>query len=108
MKRDIFGLRAPGLLVDEVQPPNPDPLSAVRYSRVYWVDHLLEAHGQNSDPGKELPNNEEIFTFLKVHFAHWLETLSLFRKVPDGILSIRRLLYAVQVRRKTARLHSAH
>ncbi|KAK4458976.1 hypothetical protein QBC42DRAFT_299809 [Cladorrhinum samala] len=96
LKMNIYGLRDPGQLADEVQPPDPDPLGAVRYSCVYWIDHLLEAHGKNPDPGKELPDNEDILTFLKEHFTHWLETLSLLRKVSDGILSIRRLLYAVQ------------
>ncbi|KAK4675996.1 hypothetical protein QC764_0083910 [Podospora pseudoanserina] len=106
LKKDIYGLRNPGLLVHEVQPPNPDPLSAVRYSCVYWVDHLLEAHGQDSNQGKELPDNEEIHTFLKTHFTHWLESLSLLRKLPDGIVSCRRLLHAIQVRRTRGQLYS--
>lgn len=107
LKRDIYGLRNPGFLVDEVQPPNPNPLSAVRYSCVYWVDHLLEALRQNPKQGKELPDDEEIYAFLKTHFLHWLESLSLLRKLPEGIVSFRRLLHAVQVRCTTARLYSA-
>ena len=41
-RRDIYGLRSPGFSIDRVKQPEPDPLAAVRYSCVYWVDHLCE------------------------------------------------------------------
>ncbi|KAH8745713.1 NACHT domain-containing protein [Hyaloscypha sp. PMI_1271] len=44
VQRDIYGLRAPGISIDQVTPPEPDPLVAVRYSCLYWVDHLLDCH----------------------------------------------------------------
>lgn len=108
LKRDIYELRNPGLRVDEVQPPSPDPLSAVRYSCVYWVDHLREAYTQDPDRRKELPDNEEIHAFLEAHFTHWFESLGLLGKVSDGIVSIKRLLHVLQVRRTQARSHSAY
>ena len=46
---------------------------------------------------KELSDDGAIFTFLREHFLHWLESLSLIRKFPDGVLSIRKLLHKVQV-----------
>ena len=40
--RDIYGLHSPGCSIDQAKQPEPDPLAAVRYSCVYWVDHLCE------------------------------------------------------------------
>ncbi|KAF2185931.1 hypothetical protein K469DRAFT_501112, partial [Zopfia rhizophila CBS 207.26] len=44
LRRDIFGLGAPGFPIDQVKQPTPDPLSSARYSCVYWVDHLLQCN----------------------------------------------------------------
>jgi len=97
LKKDIYGLRHRGFLAVEVQPPEPNPLGAVGYSCVYWVDHLLDA--QNPDHHNKLSGKEEteIYGFLKTDFTHWLESLSLLGELPDGVASIRRLLYTIQV-----------
>lgn len=42
LKRDMYGLKDPGYLRNRASPPKPDPLAPVRYSCVYWADHLLE------------------------------------------------------------------
>ena len=42
LRRDIYGLRAPGISIDQVKQPDLDPFIAIRYSCVYWVDHLVE------------------------------------------------------------------
>ena len=41
--RDMYGLGAPGFPIDSVRVPDPDPLATVRYSCVYWVDHLCHS-----------------------------------------------------------------
>jgi hypothetical protein len=91
LRRDIYELRAPGFPIDQVRPPDRDPLAAVHYSCVYWIDHLCDVKGQSSDYRDELADNGRISTFFKNHFLHWLESLSLLRKVSDGTWSIRRL-----------------
>lgn len=40
LKRDMYNLIAPGVLISEVQVPVPDPLAKNRYSCLHWVDHL--------------------------------------------------------------------
>ncbi|CAG8901239.1 unnamed protein product [Penicillium egyptiacum] len=42
LERDMYKLKDPGFHRSLVSPPEPDPLAAVRYSCVYWADHLLE------------------------------------------------------------------
>ncbi len=39
LRRDLYKLGAAGSLIQQVQPPSPDPLAAARYSCIYWVDH---------------------------------------------------------------------
>jgi hypothetical protein len=41
LRRDIYNLRTPGIYINQVKQPSPDLLAVVRYSCLYWVDHLL-------------------------------------------------------------------
>ena len=42
LKRDIYGLKALGTSIKDVTTPTPDPLAALRYSCVHWIDHLCD------------------------------------------------------------------
>ncbi|KAK2877296.1 hypothetical protein FQN49_001247 [Arthroderma sp. PD_2] len=101
LRRDIYGLGNFGLSIDEVKKPDPDPLAAVRYSCVYWVDHLQASHhGRNTNSGLE--DGGSVDTFLRQNYLHWLEALSLLESVADGLLAISKLEALVQGR--TSRL----
>jgi len=99
LKMDIYGLRDYGLELKDIRPPRPDPLASIRYSCVFWLDHLCDAIKVDPGKGKELCDLG--FEFLKEHFLHWLESLSLFRKLSDGVFSIRRLMAVAQVLHNT-------
>ncbi|KAN0066955.1 vegetative incompatibility protein HET-E-1 [Elaphomyces granulatus] len=90
LRRDIYNLQDPGGIMKDV--PNPDPLSSIRYSCVFWVDHLCKADDKSLDRRKEPSDDVAIFAFLKEHFLHWLESLSLICSLSDGVLSIKNLL----------------
>jgi hypothetical protein len=79
-----------GLKPEDLKPPQPDPLAPIRYSCTFWADHLLSASGLESSRGP-------VLEFLKAHFLHWLEALSLIGRLSDGVLSVRRLLNTAQV-----------
>ncbi|KAH6714438.1 WD40-repeat-containing domain protein [Leptodontidium sp. MPI-SDFR-AT-0119] len=89
LRRDIYGLRTPGILIDQIQQPDPDPLAAVRYSCLYWVDHLLEC--QREDTIKDLKDSGLVNEFLSKYFLYWLEALSLLKSVSEGVVMIRKL-----------------
>ncbi|KAL7917630.1 hypothetical protein ACQKWADRAFT_306300 [Trichoderma austrokoningii] len=95
LRRDIYGLGAPGFPIDQVKRPEPDPLAAARYSCVYWVKHLVDSielvrqHGDLHDDGK-------VDTFFKTKFLYWLESLSLLDSLPDGASSISQLQHLFQ------------
>jgi hypothetical protein len=84
LKRDICGLQMPGALASEVE---GNTLSRclpihVQYACRYWVDHLqLGEIGLCDDNGP-------VHKFLRQHFLHWLEALSLMGKMSDGVLMI--------------------
>jgi hypothetical protein len=86
LRRDIYGLHAPGFPIDKVKQPNPNPLSAASYSCVYWVDHLCEIKTSNNEIGLG-----DIQSFLEAHFLHWIEALSLLKNISSGVLAIIKL-----------------
>jgi hypothetical protein len=89
LQRDVYGLRHPGCFIDKVEHPNPDPLAPIRYACVYWVDHLCDIKTGHDEIG--LGDNGIFHVFLKEHFLHWMEALSLLKSVSSGILAVNKL-----------------
>ncbi|KAL2859878.1 WD40 repeat domain-containing protein [Aspergillus lucknowensis] len=91
MHRNIYNLNLdnPGISVSEIATfrPDPDPLSDLRYSCTYWLDHLSEAIPTSADPLKAT------LDFFRKHLLHWLESLSLIGEMRHGILSLRKLVH---------------
>jgi archaellum biogenesis ATPase FlaH len=90
LRRDVYSLRAPGITIDQVEQPDPDPLAAVRYSCLYWVDHLLECQSRE-ETIKDLKDSGPLYSFLRQYFLYWLEALSLLKSVSEGIYMVRKL-----------------
>ncbi|KAK1974645.1 LOW QUALITY PROTEIN: WD40-repeat-containing domain protein [Colletotrichum cereale] len=117
LRRDVYNLRAPGFPIGQVKPPEPDPLAPARYSCVYWVNHLADGNpaGQeqrSQDPqDRSLQNGGPVYTFLRHHYLHWLEALSLLRVVSEGILQVltetSELTHLAQDRLRFIRMHRA-
>ncbi len=95
LKRDVYGLGHYGLKSSDITPPKKDPLATIQYSCVFWLDHLRDTIKASPENSKELCNLG--YYFLKKHFLHWLESLSLLYKLSAGIISVRELLVVVQV-----------
>ncbi|KAH7308785.1 WD40-repeat-containing domain protein [Rhexocercosporidium sp. MPI-PUGE-AT-0058] len=87
LRRDIYSLNAPGISIDQVKPPDPDPLAVARYSCLYWVDHLLDCMNTMND----LKDGGSVYSFLCQSFLYWLEALSLMKSLSDSILMIKKL-----------------
>ena len=97
LKQNMYALLDFGFKPKDIRPPDPDPLAPIRYSCVFWADHLCFLNGESSECKRELMNDERVFRFLKERFLQWLESLSLLGKLSDGVLSIRKLLCVAQV-----------
>ncbi|WPJ66240.1 hypothetical protein SMAC4_12890 [Sordaria macrospora] len=92
LRRDIYGLSAPGFPRDKVEVPDPDPLATVRYSCVYWVDHLCDLiSSTNTNQNDLLQDNGIVYKFLKTKYLYWLEALSLLQAMSEGVIAIRQL-----------------
>ncbi|KAL4862351.1 hypothetical protein BDV12DRAFT_203139 [Aspergillus spectabilis] len=79
LKRNICGLPSYGTqrMDIESQVINQHLTAALEYSCRYWVYHLKESKGGISQ--------SEILSFLKRHFLHWLEALSLTGMISEAV-----------------------
>jgi hypothetical protein len=83
LMQDMCGIGAPGTLVAEVEKDRVEQClpPEMQYACLYWIQHL-----QKSDV--RLRDDDQVHTFLKEHFLHWLEALSWMDKVSEGIHAI--------------------
>lgn len=92
LRRDIYGLCAPGFPIDKVKLPGPDLLAPVRYLCIYWVDHLsntiLHKTSMSID---DLHDEGTIHQFLCKKYLYWLEALGLLRGILGGVVAITKL-----------------
>ncbi|KAK0734728.1 heterokaryon incompatibility protein [Lasiosphaeria miniovina] len=89
LRRDMYSLEMPGSSIDDVQTPSSDQLATVRYSSVFWVNHLRDSIS-NKDT---LQRNtlDAVQTFVEWKYLYWLEALSLLRAMSEGIIAITQL-----------------
>ncbi|CAJ2504430.1 Uu.00g118240.m01.CDS01 [Anthostomella pinea] len=97
LKRDIYGLHDRGFPIKDVprRRPDPDPLAAIGYSCVHWVNHLIDA---SKAPGRD-DSVQEYGTadrFLRKKGLYWIESLSLLRSMSEGMLALERLIRHLQ------------
>ena len=80
LRKDICDLRAQGARacaignsrIEQYLPPD------LQYACRYWVQHLQRSEAR-------LVDNCQVHKFLKKHFLHWLEALSLIGKTSDSV-----------------------
>ena len=96
LQRNMFSLDTPGFLIDQVEQPEVDPLIAVRYSCVYWVDHLC-ASSVNARQDDDLQDGGAVDDFVRKKYLYWLEALSLCRSMSDGVVSMAKLEALIEV-----------
>lgn len=100
LRRDIYGLRDPGVLRKEILPPSQDPLAPLSYCCRYWVKHLTESidEGHAAPALRDLQDSGIVHEFLKKKFLYWLEALSLSGNISQAVEPIR-VLTSIIVRR---------
>lgn len=96
LRRDIYSLGAPGISIDQVKRPYPDPLAVLRYSCLYWVDHLLD-YNTRGNSNNDLKDGGSVYNFLCQRYLYWFEALSLMRSLSIGVVMIRKLENWLQV-----------
>ncbi|OTA00415.1 hypothetical protein A9Z42_0090430 [Trichoderma parareesei] len=95
LKRDIYQLSDLSIHVHVVEAPAPEPLAAVGYSCVFWVDHFADLiDGEYNETTGGYANDAlvpYIKAFIGTKYLYWLEALSLLRRVPEGVIAMRKL-----------------
>ncbi|UNI15346.1 hypothetical protein JDV02_001886 [Purpureocillium takamizusanense] len=91
LRRDIYNLGAPGFPSDQISLPDPDPLASIRYSCVYWVDHLVACEPKGKMSEETLQDGGVVHDFIKKKYLNWLECLSLLRNTSEGVLAVQKL-----------------
>lgn len=91
LRRDIYNLSVPGFPIDQVSPPHPDPLASIRYSCVFWVDHLDDSEPRAKVSDKDLQDAGIVYEFLRKKYLYWLESLSLLRSMSEGVMAVQKL-----------------
>ncbi|KAE8395978.1 hypothetical protein BDV23DRAFT_178045 [Aspergillus alliaceus] len=76
---NICGLASYGTERKDIDPPviKQHLTAELQYSSRYWVYHLEQSEGHISE--------FEILSFLKRHFLHWLEALTLIESISDAV-----------------------
>jgi hypothetical protein len=84
-------LQKPGMLRKDISPQIIEQYlpPEVQYACQYWIYHLKESKGEQDE--------DKIYQFLKSHFLHWLEALSLIGKMSgsNGLIGTLQSLVAV-------------
>ncbi|KAH6988601.1 hypothetical protein EDB80DRAFT_172177 [Ilyonectria destructans] len=91
LRRDIYNLSIPGFPIDQVSPPDSDPLSSIRYSCVYWVDHLDDSEPEAKMNDHDLQDGGVVHDFFKKKYLYWLESLSLLCSLSEGVMAVQKL-----------------
>jgi hypothetical protein len=97
LRRNIYSLNSHGPYDSRASQPHPDPLESVRYSCIYWLDHLIEGMRDYSTVIIEIGHVSSLTGFLERQLLHWLEALSLLGSISHGIQSILKLLSQLEV-----------
>uniref|UniRef100_A0A0D2XLE5 NACHT domain-containing protein n=1 Tax=Fusarium oxysporum (strain Fo5176) TaxID=660025 RepID=A0A0D2XLE5_FUSOF len=92
--QDIYQLKSPGTLVDEISTPDPDPLPPIKYLCTHWVDHFIDSDSVSTQDDKVLA---QALHFLMKKFTSWLEATSLLRVFSVAIKSILKLESALML-----------
>lgn len=95
LRRDMYHLSDLAIGIDEAQVLDPDPLTTIGYSCVFWIDHFVDAIS-GVDKEKRADNIqkeliEEVKDFIEKRYLYWLEALSLLRKMTEGVIAMRKL-----------------
>ena len=105
LRRDIYNLYALGYAIERVKQPDPDPLSASRYSCIYWIDHLCDWISNScANYRVDLQDGGTVEEFVRKKYLYWLEALSLCRSISDGVVSMAKLETLIQVILKSVML----
>ncbi|PLB49766.1 WD40 repeat-like protein [Aspergillus steynii IBT 23096] len=94
LTRNIYNVDHPGRSIHEITHPRPDPLASLRYQSTHWAAHLALSMNQSTNNigiCASMGDGGEVDLFLRKHFLHWIEALSLMESLASSVQNIRSL-----------------
>lgn len=91
LRQNIYDLPNPGIPITQMKAPSRDPLLALTYACIHWIDHLTAFNPTRiieTDLRQEVGVVE---IFFKRKYLHWLEAMSLLKCIPTAIAQLRKL-----------------
>ncbi|KAF5978534.1 heterokaryon incompatibility protein het-E-1 [Fusarium coicis] len=89
---DIYGLVYPGVSLEEAlrNCPDPDPLESIKYSCVFWADHMQEAYKLSiqSEENSYIRWIDTVHGFINEKFLFWLEALALCQNLSAALKAL--------------------
>ncbi|PYH52143.1 purine and uridine phosphorylase, partial [Aspergillus niger CBS 101883] len=87
LKKNICSLESYGTKRSDINPESIDHylLPELQYSCRFWTHHLA----RSKDPISQV---NDILAFLKEHFLHWLESMSILGMISEAIIAVDSLL----------------
>ncbi|KAK1242657.1 hypothetical protein MKX08_005469 [Trichoderma sp. CBMAI-0020] len=86
LRHNIYNIRSPGEHVDNITPPNPNPLASKAYCCAYWIEHL----GHCRQP-QLFQDGEILHSFLKEKYLNWIEAMVLLKVFSQAVTAIQKL-----------------
>ncbi|KAI6768499.1 hypothetical protein HG531_010688 [Fusarium graminearum] len=90
LHRDLFRLGDPGVLIDEIETPEPHALLPLEYACLHWADHFYDGNLHELQ-GERVPSFSVVVAFLKEIYLYWLEAMSLLRCASEAIIAVGKL-----------------
>ncbi|KAF5545303.1 vegetatible incompatibility het-e-1, partial [Fusarium phyllophilum] len=90
LRRDICQLDDPGFEIDDISPDDLEPLDSIRYSCVYWVDHLYDSEPTRLN--NSLSCGGDVHVFMQEKYLYWLESLGLLSSTVEGVKAMNKLV----------------
>jgi hypothetical protein len=102
LRKDLCDMKMPGTARADIEPTiiKSSLPAHVQYACLYWVYHLEQSNARITD-------KHQAYLFLKRHFLHWLEALSLLGKISESIAIINSLQALIYVSCAKAKLINA-
>jgi len=98
LRRDMYSLRTLGYPIERVEQRDPDPLAVLRYSCIYWVDHLCNWNpNSHANHEVDLQDGGAVDSLIRNKYLYWLEALSLCKRMSEGVVSMAKLEAVIQV-----------
>jgi hypothetical protein len=92
LKRDICEMHHPGARIDEIESSTLERCLPIhsQYACQYWVGHLEQLESSQQEAAG-LCDGGKVHIFLKKHFLHWIEALSIIENMSDEALMVRNI-----------------